>query len=331
MIIDVVRHKFAEALLTMFFMAVVLMAVSLAMLDAEAVAVAEGGAIAPLRLWLDEFVAGHPLLSAFATLPLFVYAVLTISRAVVRVGMYTSSTMAPIALYAISVVALVSCSQVIPLLVVASLLALAIARLIRSLGPSVRAHRLFTSMIAFGALPLVDGSLLAISVLMPLLAILLRRTVRETVIILAGALLPTFIFCYLSWCFGGSFVGAAQLLIDNMLNPPCVPLSDYLHLPRLIFVGLLLLTQLIATLFYISERVSISLGARSIWLILILSLLLIIPAFVMLPSFSAASILAVAMISVAMIPLPILRLGGLSGSLYFLIMLVLSIVAAISW
>ena len=31
------------------------------------------------------------------------------------------------------------------------------------------------------------------------------------------------------------------------------------------------------------------------------------------------------------IHLPILRLGGLSGSLYFLIMLVLSIVTAISW
>lgn len=301
MILDVTRHKFYEGLITLLLFATA--TVAAVWMSYGDVTTAADTIAPPLGALIDRFVATYPTLAKIAILPLMICAVLRLSRATARVSLYPQGTLAAIALASVTLFAVIPAKEYATLTVVALLLSEAIGRLIYCFGPNVRAHYLFTSTLALGMLPLVDGSLVVLTVLIPTLTILLRGTIRESVITIVGTITPIFACCYAIWLSGDSFTAPMEAIRDSISIHSSEPFLTYLTLPRLIFVGTLLFLQLSSTILYFSNRTLISGSGRNIWFILQLSLVALVASLVALGTASPAMVVAAAILIAPMIPM----------------------------
>ena len=326
MIFDVARHKFAEGLFTLLLFAVV--AVAVAGFNFSHAPVVEGCSDgAPLGVLIDDFATKHRVLALILVLPMYIAAVLRISRPTARLGMYATGTLAAVALSSIALFGVVLAPGYFRLLCVALLFAEMLGRLVYCFGPNMRAHLLFTSMLSLGTLPLVDISLLPVAVIIPVIVIVVRGTLRESIITIVGVLLPTFIYCYVMWLLGGSFALAGEEIYDALFASCRVELAGYLAMPRLVFLGVLLFLQLASLLYYTSERITLTGTARSVWALLMLLFVALVATLLLLPAASPAIIVALALTMSVMIPLFFLRAGMLLAVLAYVAMAITAVVA----
>ncbi|MBQ2364052.1 MAG: hypothetical protein II288_00640 [Alistipes sp.] len=321
MILDIARHKFYEAFLWLALFAVVAVIMGSAGV--------EGGATsAPLGAMLADFEASHTVLAAVASLLIFMRASMLLARGTVRSHIYTANTLATMPLSGIALLGLATYGPMLPTLVVALLVAESLARLFYAYGSARRMHAIFSSMLALGTMPLVDSSMLALVALFPLILLSLRISAREAVAAIIGVVFPMFAYSYVVWCSGGSFVEGAEELYNSMAMGVGIDIQSYLTLPRIILLGVMLFVQLFASLFYIGDRVSMTLKARHIWVTMQSALLLVVALFALVPSLSVASFVVVAMLSTTMQPLFFQHFGINIGSLLFVLMFICAVWAA---
>ncbi len=318
MILDIVRHKFTEALFVLIiFAASSLVAALYTPADAALSAATTEGA--PLGMWLNDFAAEHNILAAIISMPLFCYAVLRLTRATIRTKLYPTSTFATMAIASVTLMATTSGADYFKLLVVATLACECLGRLIGCFRPRTKANRLFSAMIAAGCMPLIDGRLtIAILVILTLI-VLLRHSVRETIIAIAGALLPLFAVSYIEWCCGGEFYAQYIALWNSILRPENYSYESYATLPRLIFLALLTLMQICSSTIYTSDRMSLGPGVRNAWEFMQISFYLLAVVYILLPSTSVAAFVVVAILSAPMLPLLFLKLPPYLSLLLFAI------------
>ena len=318
MILDVVRHKFAEALLALLLLA--LSAMVAAMCDPALPEVVVANA-APLRPMLHTFAVNHHILAALIILPLFCSAALRFARATIRISLYPESTMAAIAIAAVVLLAMTSGGEAFALMIIAFLMCYSLGRLLGCFGPSMRAQRLFSAMLAVGCMPLIDSSLLALVIVIPLLLIFVRRTLRESIISIVGAILPLFAYSYIAWCLGDDFTATAIALWNDMLTPAYGSIATYITLPRMVFVVMLVVMQLSSSAIYISDRMSLGPGVRHAWSFLQLLFALLVLLALLLPSASSALFVVATLPVIAMLPLLLMRVPAYLSTLLFFILL----------
>lgn len=324
MIIDVVRHKLLEGVLTLLVIAVAVVSIGVA----EPLPHADAAtAVAPLQPSLTAFEIAHPILAALLGIVLIMHTAIRLSRATIRAKIYPTTTVAVIALTGIAIAGIATAGNLLATLFVGVLTSELIARMLYSLKHNARTHHIFTAMMALGTMPLVDSSTLGMMALLPLLLISLRARTREVIVAVAGGALPLFIYCYVVWCGGAVFSTAATALWDNMLLDAPMPIVEVLTLKRLIFVGVLLFMGLCSAVIYRSERLSMTLTARNSWTMLQLCAILLIAIFALLPSVSAASLLVVALIAVTMLPLLLQRMNISISIIGYIVLLILGFVA----
>ena len=322
MIFDVARHKFSEGLLTLLFFAVVAMVVAFAVGGGEP---AMGGA--PLQGFVESISLNHPILSAIAMLPLIVYSGLRFSRAAVRVGIYSASTLAPVALAGVVMFACVTTPSYLSLMLVILLVSEVLGRLFYSMGANMRIGFLFTSMLSLGVMPLVDSALIPLAILLPLVVIFMRGTLRETIVTLVGVASPTFLYCYVVWLLGGEFNVAFLDIwsVENLLVQ-CSSVVAYLTLPRLIFVGLTLFANLCSILVYCNVRVTLVDSTRAIWRLLILLEIFLVAMLLLTPSASPAVVASLLLVMTLMLPQLFIRLDGYIATIAYLIWMISALV-----
>lgn len=322
MILDITRHKFSEALLTLLiFVGVAVVALATIYLEP---ATDTGAHLAPIGQLVSSFRASHPVWSVVVFAVLYVYAVLRLSRATVRVDLYLQSTLAAISLTATALFGAVVSSDYPLLIIVALLVAEAFGRLLYCFGPSVRPHYLFTAMLAFGAMPLVDSALLPLSVAVPIAVILLRLALRETAITLLGSALPTFIYCYTMWLSHHSFYDALLSIWDAY---PVVlpPLEGYLTPTRLVFVGIVAFLQLAITLIYLTSRVTVTRATRDMWRVLMISMVTLIATVALSGALIHSLVVAIVLLAAIMLPLLLERANSVQTLLIYLLLAVASL------
>lgn len=323
MILDVARHKFYEGVATLFIVAIIV-AVRVALLPApDADLLATGGA--PLAAPLLRFQGAHPVLTALLAALFSVQSALRLARATVRYNLYGTSSMAAISLIAWLYAALTITTPCLVTMVVALLVAEGIGRLFYCLGPNTRLHYLFTAMLALGATPLVDSSMLAVVVLALVLMLTMRSNPREMIVTIVGITLPTLTYNYIIWCMGGSFTASFVAIWQSMIEPSPLPLDSYITLPRLALLAVVLFVVLCSVFLYRSERLTLGRTARNIWGVMQAALLILTPVFIFLPSTSPASIVAVAMIATTIMPLFFLRMNSAISIVVYLAIAVLSL------
>ena len=326
MILDVVRHKFYEGLLVLLLATLVLSV----MLLATDVPLCGGmaGSIAPLGTSL-AFVDTMPRLLGVPIIAVLYFAsVLIAARATLRVSLYPVVTMAPLALFALVLLPAIVVESPMRQALVALLFALSLSHMLRLFGPRASAVDLFGAMLAAGTMPLVDISLVAIPVAVALAIIAARATLREATIVVGGMLLPLFIYCYVEWCSGGSFGDTALAMWRNVAAAAVSPL-ELITIPRLIFLGVVIFVQTMASIFYATEQELNSSAARGVWRSAHLLLVVAIASIVALPSASASLIVVVTMISVVMQPLFFMRIGSIASIVAYVLLFGTSVVAII--
>ena len=326
MILDVTRHKFSEALLTLIFFAVVISMAAIFVFPEVSNVI--GGAEAPLAPFINSFRSSHPTMSGLLLGLIYIYIVLRISRSTVRVGLYPAVTLAAIPISSVVLFGSLYSDGYAILTLSALLVAEAYGRLLYCFSPSVRPHYLFSAMVAFGAMPLIDTAFVPFSLVIPLIVIVERRTLREIVLILFGLSLPSFVYCYLSWLGGANFVECFMDMWAEYMVSSHLSLAAYLTLPRLVFLGVVLFLQLLTSVVYVTMPLSINAGVRDVWRMLQLSMVVLLVSLLLLPASSPALIVAMTLLSSIMLPL-LFQYASLAQSVLAFILLIVATFAPI--
>ena len=315
MIFDVARHKFSEGLVTLMLFALVAVFAALRAVDIEVVT--DG---APLSAVIELFTISHPVLTALLMFSMLVYAGLRYARVAVRIGLYSTSTLGLLALGGVAMFACTSYSNYLSLMVIVLLGAELFGRLFYCFGVNMKMSYLFTAMLSLGLMPLVDSALIPFVLALSLVVIFIRGTVRETIIILFGLALPTFIYCYLVWLFGGEF-DAAFVDIWQEVNAAVgqEALVAYMTLSRMVFLGITLLLSIASLVVYYSVRVTLVDSSRVVWRLLIALLIMLLAMLFLMPSASPAIVVILVLVMTLMLPQLFIRLDVITTSIVYLI------------
>ena len=320
MIFDVARHKFSEGLITLMLFAFVALIAALSATDVVAV---EGGA--PLQGVVQQFAVDHSLLSALLMFPALIYSGLRFARAAVRIGLYSASSLGLLALGGVAMFASTTSANYLSLMVIVLLASELLGRLLYCLGPDKRLGYLFTAMLALGVMPLVDSSLIPFVLLLLLVIIVIRGSIRETIISLVGAVLPSFVYCYIVWLLGGEF-GVAFTDIWSMaeLQISSGALLPYLTLPRLVFLGATLFLTVCSLIAYSGVRMSLLDSSRVVWRLLIAVALMLVAMLVFIPSATPALLVILTLVLTLMLPQLFIRIDVMMATILYLIWVVLA-------
>jgi hypothetical protein len=327
MILDVTRHKFSEAIVTLLFFAVAFAIAAVVLLPETSTIVT--GSEAPLAPYIRSFCADHSLLSPILLGLLYVYMVLRLSRSTVRVGLYPNTTLAAIALCSVLLFGALASGDYAMLCVGALLVAEAYGRLLYCFSPSLHVHYLFSAMVTFGALPLVDAAFLPLSILIPVVVVVFRATLRETAITLFGLAAPTFVYSYVMWLLGGDFVQGFVDVWGSLLAPSSLSLVTYLTLPRLVFLGFILFLQLLSVVVYLTTPMSLANGVREVWRVLIISVVILVVSLLLLPAASPSLIVAMVLLAAIMLPILMQYASALNSVLAYLLLVLLTFIPLI--
>lgn len=315
MIFDVARHKFSEGLITLMLFALVALLVALSTTDIVAV---EGGA--PLRGILEQFAVDHHIASALLLFPMLIYSGLRFARAAVRIGLYSASSLGLLALGGVAMFGCVTSANYLYLMVVVLLVAELLGRLLYCFGHEKRVGYLFTAMLSLGVMPLVDSALIPLALILSVVVIIIRGTLREAVIMVVGVAFPTFVYCYLMWLYGGEFSAAFWEIwnVDGAVDGYDALLS-YLTVPRLIFLGTTLFLAICSLISFWGVRVTLVDSSRVVWRLLIALLVMLVAMLLLMPLTSPAVVVFLVLVMTLMMPQLFVRIDALTATVVYLI------------
>lgn len=257
-------------------------------------------------------------------------AILTINawqvgRLTVRYALHAATTYLSIPLYTAVACGILQGTDYLEGTAAAFVLVQATCTLFKGYKNGYAIGTMFRTGIWFGLLPLLYAPALTLALMIIPAAMCMRRTLRETLIALTGALTPILATAYVFWCLGRDF---HSLFLDRwaaLLKPATLPLTQtLLSLPLL---GLVLFGALVGAFLSAVPARSQSRRTRSILLYSAL-LLLALAATGIAPAASPALLLLVALPAailfpqtllllprVVSTPLLLLLLGGISANL----------------
>lgn len=323
MILDIARHKFYEGLTYLFLITIAAVVCGYVAID-DNIANATL-ATAPLQPLLRDFMVEHTVWSAVISIVLIMATSLRLTRATIIHSLFSTGSLSTMSLSAVVILGVGMHGNILSTLIVGYLLSEAINRICFCVSPEPRIHHMFTANIAIGAMPLFDSSMLAPALIAPVIILFSNRKARELLAALVGLLLPTFALCYTEWCLGESFDSGVLQIWRGMLTPSALADVDYLSMPRLIMLGLVLFMQFCTSLVYHNDRLSLSLGSRQIWVLLQMLVVVLTVCFVLLPSTSPASFMSIGLCISAMSPLLFYRIEGAGSIIAFYLLLGIAI------
>ena len=227
---------------------------------------------------LARFQAACPGWSRWIGGFLILFVGMSLGRLTVRYNLYSVGTCLAIPLYGAITAGLLDKESFLTTLTAAALLALAARNYARSFCNGYGFDALFRASLYLGILMLIVPAALPFVLILPLAVALFRRTLRETVVAIAGLLLPILTFCYLNWGAGGDFID--PLLRGYGLITTGDPLATVLAIPgrELFLLGGILLLDLTALFYFLSDIYAVGTRSRAIFIFFTCLLLLNIPA-----------------------------------------------------
>ena len=290
-------------------------------LSSTEIVVVESGA--PLRGVIDLFAINHPVAAALLMFPMLIYSGLRFARAAVRVGLYSASSLGLLALGGVAMFACTASANHMSLMVVAWLVSELLGRLLYCFGANMRMSYLFTSMLALGVMPLVDSALIPLALLLPVVVMVVRGTMREAIITIVGVTFPTFVYCYLVWLMGGEFNDAfVAIWREGGAFVSHDALFSYLTLSRLIFLGITLFLGVCSLISYYGVRVTLVDSARVIWRLLIALQIMIVAMLPLMLSASPALVVVLVLVTTLMLPQLFIRVDVITATFAYLIWVV---------
>ena len=188
--------------------------------------------------------------------------------------------------------------------------------------------RMFRGSLYVGLIPLLYAPGAGLLLLIPLVVLLFRRTLREVAVAVAGLLLPALTLCYVNWAAGGEFL--AQVAEPGSAFIAGTPLSLFLSTPvqNLVLPGAVFLLDLTALLFFLSDIYALGTKPRLIFIFNISALLLTAAALCG-PAATPATVALAAVPSAVLLPFMFVRIHRAIALPLYLLLLASAVISAV--
>lgn len=321
---DIIRQPLPVATLT--FLVVVAAAFVRAWITQEfagglpAVAAPLGRCTAALR-------GSWPALSAAVSVVLLIAAGFLVGRSTVRAELYTTRCFLAMPLFGI-----VSCGLLLSFDYLTQSLVLLLAALAsRNFYNSFHRHycfdRMFRGALYAGVLPLVYAPAAGLLLLIPIVVVLFRRTLREAVVALTGALLPLFLLSFVHWAVGGAFDEPARQIAAAAAADSCYrPFADR-TLFSLIGWGLILFLLICSVAGILLDLRMLRTKPRNI-LFYNLYYLFVVIGIVFVPGSTALTPALAAPALATLLPVALTRFNGAVAAMFYTVLLLLSFIGS---
>lgn len=250
---------------------------------------------------------------------LMLFTGMSLGRLTLRYNLYSVGTCLAIPLYAAFTTGLALGGELLQLLVANTLLALSVKNFARSFCNGYAFDALFRASLYLGLLLLAAPAALPLIALLPLAIILFHRTLRETVVALAGLLLPILAFGYVNWGAGGDFTAPFELAAEAFMNGSALEAARAIPIPNLILLGALVLLDLLALFYFLADSYAAGNKPRAIFIFQIFLLILLIPTLLN-PVSTPGEILLLAVPSAILIPFLLVRIHRLPTLVLYLLL-----------
>ncbi|MDE6864935.1 MAG: hypothetical protein K2I97_01760 [Alistipes sp.] len=180
--------------------------------------IGSGMAISMPGEMLLQFQHTFPGWARWATLFAALFAGMSIGRISVHTNLYGVSSCLTIPLFGIFSCALADSEVSLMLFVTALLLASSMRLYCAAFRNGYSFDAMFRASFCLGLLVLIRPVALPLLVLLPFSILVFQRTLRESVVALAGLLLAPAVLCYANWAMGGTFVAPFVAVRNEFLG-----------------------------------------------------------------------------------------------------------------
>ena len=199
---------------------------------------------APLGYYTAAFRLSWPLLSAAASIVMLFVAGFLIGRSSVRAELYATRCFLAMPLFGVVSCGVLLSSDFLTQSLTLLLLALASRNYYNSFHRHYCFDRMFRGSLYVGLIPLLYAPGAGLLLLIPLVVLLFRRTLREAVVALSGAILPLFFAGFIHWAAGGRFDGPVRQVAAAITSDSGYRFFDGNTLFSLIAWGVIFFLQL---------------------------------------------------------------------------------------
>ena len=283
---------------------------------------------APLGYYTAAFRLSWPLLSAAASIVMLFVAGFLIGRSSVRAELYATRCFLAMPLFGVVSCGVLLSSDYLTQSLTLLLLALASRNYYNSFHRHYCFDRMFRGSLYVGLIPLLYAPGAGLLLLIPLVVLLFRRTLREVAVAVAGLLLPALTLCYVNWAAGGEFL--AQVAEPGSAFIAGTPLSLFLSTPvqNLVLPGAVFLLDLTALLFFLSDIYALGTKPRLIFIFNISALLLTAAALCG-PAATPATVALAAVPSAVLLPFMFVRIHRAIALPLYLLLLASAVISAV--
>lgn len=269
---------------------------------------------------LGGFQCAHPVWARWIGAFVMLFTGMSLGRLTLRYNLYSVGTCLAIPLYGAITAGLFTGEALLTPLAAAMLLALAVKNYARSYCNGYGFDALFRASLYLGMLPLIVPAALPLVLLLPLAIVLFHRTLRETVVALAGLLLPILLFCYLNWGAGGEFLTPFILPAETFAAGSPWMAARSIPMQNLVALGVTLLLDLIALFYFLADSYAVGNKPRAIFIFVILLIVLLVPAGLN-PLTTTADFILAAVPSAVVVPFLIVRIHRLPALILYLLLI----------
>ena len=335
---DIARQPLVPAFLTLAALAVVAMwnaggpAVSMAVQAGHAAGTVDigrnaAGALAvssPGEL-LAQFQAAHPVWARWIAGLLMLFTGMSVGRLTVRYNLYSVGTCLAIPLYGAIACGLAVGGDCLTTFAASALLALATKNFCRSYCNGFGFDAIFRASLYIGLLPLVATAAAPLLILLPLAVMLFRRTLREAVVALSGAILPLFFAGFIHWAAGGRFDGPVRQVAAAITSDSGYRFFDGNTLFSLIAWGVIFFLLICSAAGVLLDIRTLKTKPRNI-LFYNLYVLCVVAGIYFVPYSSPVTLTLAAPAAATLIPVVLTKFNSAAASMFYTVLILLSLV-----
>ena len=280
---------------------------------------------APLGYYTAAFRLSWPLLSAAASIVMLFVAGFLIGRSSVRAELYATRCFLAMPLFGVVSCGVLLSSDYLTQSLTLLLLALASRNYYNSFHRHYCFDRMFRGSLYVGLIPLLYAPGAGLLLLIPLVVLLFRRTLREAVVALSGAILPLFFAGFIHWAAGGRFDGPVRQVAAAITSDSGYRFFDGNTLFSLIAWGVIFFLLICSAAGVLLDIRTLKTKPRNI-LFYNLYVLCVVAGIYFVPYSSPVTLTLAAPAAATLIPVVLTKFNSAAASMFYTVLILLSLV-----
>ena len=280
---------------------------------------------APLGYYTAALRLSWPLLSAAASIVMLFVAGFLIGRSSVRAELYATRCFLAMPLFGVVSCGVLLSSDYLTQSLTLLLLALASRNYYNSFHRHYCFDRMFRGSLYVGLIPLLYAPGAGLLLLIPLVVLLFRRTLREAVVALSGAILPLFFAGFIHWAAGGRFYGPVRQVAAAITSDSGYRFFDGNTLFSLIAWGVIFFLLICSAAGVLLDIRTLKTKPRNI-LFYNLYVLCVVAGIYFVPYSSPVTLTLVAPAAATLIPVVLTKFNSAAASMFYTVLILLSLV-----